>query len=84
MDSDLQSLEDSLCETVDPGIAMETAQSKLDQYQPLVSGLKESYPAVKELGLLDPLCVWYTNRISVNRYQKQCGLHGVIRGYCRV
>lgn len=50
MDSDLHSLEDCLCESPDPNIAMETAQNMLDQYQPLVSGLKESYPAVKELG----------------------------------
>ena len=65
MDSDLQSLEDTLCETLDPEIAMETAQGMLDRYQPLVSGLKESYPSVKELGLLDPLCrVQYTNGLQ--------------------
>ena len=51
VDSDLQSLEEALCETVDINIAMETAQSMLDQYQPLASGLKEEYPTMKELGL---------------------------------
>ena len=56
VDSDLQSLEETLCETVDIDIAMETAQSMLDQYQPLASGLKEDYPTMKELGLS---CILY-------------------------
>ena len=51
MDSDLQSLEDALCETVDTEVAMETAQNTLDRYQPLVSSLSENYPTMKELGV---------------------------------
>ena len=50
MDSDLQSLEDALCETVDTDITMEAAQDMLDRWQPVASALKESYPAMKELG----------------------------------
>ena len=56
VDSDLQSLEDILCETLDTEITMETAQSMLDQYQPLASGLKENYPAMKELGTFKFMC----------------------------
>ena len=58
VDSDLQSLEETLCETVDTDIAMETAQSMLDKYQPLASGLRENYPAMKELGIVHA-CILY-------------------------
>ena len=50
MNSDLQALEDSFYETVDADISMEKAQEMLDRYRPLAAGLKENYPAMKQLG----------------------------------
>ena len=50
--SDLQALEDSFCETIDSGISMESAQEMLDHYQPLAAGLRDNYPAMKQLGEL--------------------------------
>ena len=53
VNSDLQALEDSFCETVDVSVAMETAQEMLDRFQPLAAGLRENYTAMKEQGELN-------------------------------
>ena len=50
MNSDLQALEDSFCESVDVDVSMEAAQEMLERYQPLAAGLRENYPAMKKLG----------------------------------
>ena len=74
VDSDLQTLEDFSCETLDPEITMETAQNKLDKFQPLVAGLKDSYPSVKELGNVEQsltpqvhlVCGYYSHNESTS------------------
>lgn len=80
MDSDLQTLEDSFCETIDVNVTMEIAQSMLDRYQPLVEELKKSYPTMKDLGMYTILCVCVCECVLVcvcvlDIKENTCGTH---------
>ena len=66
MDSDLQSLEDSFCESVETDVSIETAQNILDKYQPLIANLKDSYPSMKDLGTVT--CIHIMLLVELHMY----------------